>query len=243
MKLHKPFALLFASCVSVLSTAGCQAQARLQIQTKATLPTISTLQDAGAPFGKLRLVDEIDCGVLTGAYEFSEAPVGISKVETILGKASRVLPRAGEAKYFAYRIGKGKGLKPGAAYVLAVEFPEDKSRSMFIVNRGAEMVRGVRTGQALGDVIYTHTNNNNESLKVPLSENTTLGKRCSLCTTVCTDWASKRRMQAVPEKLAMEGPQTASGLPSHNLKAITIRSLRALRFHASAFSKSMMWLN
>jgi hypothetical protein len=168
MKINKPCTMLLAVSVSVLSIGGCQAQAGSQAQAPAA-SSISTLQDAGAPFGKLRLVDEINCGAPTDTYEFSESPVGISKVETILGKTSRVLPRAGDPKYFAYRIGKGKGLKSGAAYVLSVEFPEDKSRSMFIVNRGAEMVRGVRTGQALGDVLYTHTNNNNESLKIPLS--------------------------------------------------------------------------
>jgi hypothetical protein len=129
----------------------------------------ASLQDAGAPVGKLRLVDEINCGAATDPARFSEMPAGVSKVETILGKASRVLPNEGEAKYFAYRIGQGKGLKAGAAYVLDVEFPEDKSRSMYIVNRGAEMVRGVRTGKALGDVIFTYTNNNSESLNIPLS--------------------------------------------------------------------------
>lgn len=95
--------------------------------------------------------------------------MGISKVETILGQPCRVLPNQGEAKSFAYRIGANKGLRAGGAYVLSVEFPEDRSRSMFIVNRAAEMVRGVRTGQALGDVLYSYTNNNSESLKIPLS--------------------------------------------------------------------------
>ncbi|RYG32412.1 hypothetical protein EON81_20710 [bacterium] len=137
--------------------------------TNSQAQTKPGVTDAGAPFGKLRLVDEVDCGAVNGSHEFSEMPKGVSKVETILGRPNRVLPNVGEAKYFAYRLGKGKGLKPGGAYVLSVDFPEDKSRSLFIVNRGAEMVRGVRTGQALGDVIWTYTNNNNESLKIPLS--------------------------------------------------------------------------
>jgi hypothetical protein len=127
------------------------------------------LEDAGAPFGRLRLIEEINCGVAATSPDFMEMPAGASRIETILGRPTRVLPNVGEARYFAYRIGKGKGLKPGAEYVLSVDFPEDKSRSMFVVNRGAEMVRGFRTGQALGDVIFTHTNNNNESLKIPLS--------------------------------------------------------------------------
>ncbi|MDF2439403.1 MAG: hypothetical protein JWN98_387 [Abditibacteriota bacterium] len=170
MNTAQAFGILLVSHFSVLPLVGCRAQTDAGAATGATKNSLaSTLQDAGAPFGKLRLVDEIDCGAVTGARPFAEAPAGISQVETILGKACRVLPRSGEAKYFAYRIGQGKGLKAGAAYVLAVEFPEDKSRAMYIVNRGAEMVRGVRTGSALGDVLYTYTNNNNESLKIPLS--------------------------------------------------------------------------
>lgn len=168
MNTHKVFGMLLVSNLSVLPLVGCQAQTGDQAKSNLVSST-STLQNAGAPFGKLRLVDEIDCGSSTSVHPFAEASAGISKVETILGKACRVLPSSGEAKYFAYRIGQGKGLKAGAAYVLAIEFPEDKSRAMYILNRGAEMVRGVRTGSALGDVLYTYTNNNNESLKIPLS--------------------------------------------------------------------------
>ncbi|MBW3635139.1 MAG: hypothetical protein KY445_01580 [Armatimonadetes bacterium] len=167
MKFKTPFVMGLTAGIATLPLASCQAQTTAQNPVPVT--SLAALQDAGAPFGQLRLVDEINCGSPATSHEFSESTPGISKIETILGKPTRVLPNVGEAKYFAYRIGKGKGLKPGAAYVLSVEFPEDKSRSMFIVNRGAEMVRGVRTGQALGDVLYTHTNNNNESLNIPLS--------------------------------------------------------------------------
>jgi hypothetical protein len=165
MMIKTPFVALLGVGVSTLPLVSCHSQTTSQNQT--TAATIRGTQETVAPFGQLRLIDEVDCATQT--HDFTESPAGVSKVQTILGKASRVLPNVGEAKYFAYRIGKGKGLKPGAAYVLAVEFPEDTSRSMFIVNRGAEMVRGVRTGQALGDVLYTHTNNNNESLNIPLS--------------------------------------------------------------------------
>ncbi len=131
----------------------------------------ATLVDAGEPFGKLPLIDEIDCGAETpaGGRPFAESAPGASRVETILGRKCRVLPNEGDTKYFAYRIGQGKGLKPGQAYVLTVEFPEDKPRTLFIGNRGAEMMRGVSTGAALGDTLYTYTNNNAESLRIPLS--------------------------------------------------------------------------
>ena len=126
------------------------------------------LTDAGTPFGKLPLLDEVDCGA-DASHAFSEDPKGISRVQTILGRPCRVLPPEGGAKYIAYRLGKGKGLKAGAAYVLTVEFPEDRPRTLFILNRGCETARGLRTGAALGDVMYTYTNNNLESLRVPLS--------------------------------------------------------------------------
>ncbi len=128
--------------------------------------------DAGAPFGKLPLLDEIDCAATppSDPNRFIEVPAGISRVETLLGTASRVLPNNGDtAKYFAYRIGAEKGLKAGQAYVLSVEYPEDKPRSIFISNRGNETSRGIGTGQALGDSLLGYTNNNNESLKLPLS--------------------------------------------------------------------------
>lgn len=129
------------------------------------------LIDAGAPFGKLPLVDEVDCGaeVTGGSRPFVEAPQGASRVETILGRRCRVLPNEGDPSYFAYRVGQGKGLRAGAAYVLAVDYPEDTARTIFISNRGAEMTRGIATGAALGDALYTYTNNNAESLRLPLA--------------------------------------------------------------------------
>src|SRR5690606_9253870 len=68
-----------------------------------------------------------------------------------------------------YRLGEMKLLEPGKAYLLTVEFPEDVARSFSIENRGGDLIRGVQTGHALGDVIFTYTNNNLESIDVPLS--------------------------------------------------------------------------
>ena len=149
--------------------------------------------DAGPPFGQLKLVQEIDCGKPPdgggsprapgpkagpsasgqplAALLFLDYPKGISTVETLLGKPCRVLPNdSGEAKYFAYRVGQGKGLKVGACYVLAVEFPEDKPRSLFICNWGCETARGVHTGNTVGDCVKgKYVNNSPESLGFPLS--------------------------------------------------------------------------
>ncbi|HEV7301535.1 MAG TPA: hypothetical protein VGN72_19380 [Tepidisphaeraceae bacterium] len=137
-------------------------------QVNPTEPLGATV-DLGSLFGTVRLIDRVSCGDTTDAHRFTEGPVGASRVETILGQACRVLPVEGAAKYFAYRLGEGKGLRVGAAYVLAVEYPEDQPRTFVVQNRGAEYARGVYTGQAIGDVLYTYTNNNCESLRVPLT--------------------------------------------------------------------------
>ena len=157
--------LCFAAAAVLVGGSACAVASPQQAQAR-------PLVDAGAPFGRLPLVDEVDCGATppgAGDRPFVELPQGASRVETILGRRARVLPNEGDTKYFAYRIGRGKGLKPGAAYVLTVEYPEDRARTLFISNRGAEMTRGVATGAALGDVLYTYTNNNSESLRYPLS--------------------------------------------------------------------------
>jgi hypothetical protein len=104
------------------------------------------------PYGQLKLVDEIDCS--TSLFEdphpylqssFDHAgdfmppgtPVEV-KVTEILGKKAR------ESAYgwFAYRIGRGK-LKPHSAYLVRIEYPEDKPRFVPVE---------IQTGQNFMDV-------------------------------------------------------------------------------------------
>ncbi|MDO4570211.1 MAG: hypothetical protein Q4D38_07510 [Planctomycetia bacterium] len=122
-------------------------------------------------FGKLKLIQEVDCGATLPNEDFREFPSGASSVERILGASCRVLAPSDETtKYFAVRIGKGCGLTPGKPYLLCVEFPEDKSRSMFIHNGGNEAISGVATGETTGDVLAgRYVNHNPESLQYPLS--------------------------------------------------------------------------
>ncbi len=124
-----------------------------------------------APFGKLSLVDEIEVGAATPDHLFEESPKGASRVETILGKPCRVIsPTEGESAYMSFRIGRFKLLKPGAQYVLAIDYPEDTSRNWIIQNGGNETSRGFHTGRALGDAFHPkYVNNLNESINVPLS--------------------------------------------------------------------------
>ena len=128
--------------------------------------------DLGAPFGSLRLVDEVVCSAPVEGAAFAEAPQGCSRVATLVGKQFRVVGPTDAAKgpsYFAYKIGVGKGLRAGGIFVLTVEYPEDKPRTIHIVNRGCEAFQGFHTGTTFGDCLLGYTANNIESIDVPLS--------------------------------------------------------------------------
>jgi len=131
----------------------------------------AVLPDAGPPFGQQRLVQEIDCSAPNKDLLFMEFPAGVSRVERLLGTPCRILPNTGqEPKYFAYRVGEGKGLKAGGCYVLSLEYPEDQPRAMYVCNWGCETALGFAAGTALGDVLKgKYVPNNPESLNYPLS--------------------------------------------------------------------------
>jgi len=135
-----------------------------------TLSVAAFAQEADTPFGRFAVVDEVVCGDAGDDHAFAQQPENVSTVETLLDQPCRVLPPAGEAKYFAYRLGAGKGLQPGAMYILEVDYPEDVARSVWIENRGCETNLGFATGAAVGDAVvgrYVHLNP--ESLRYPLS--------------------------------------------------------------------------
>ena len=92
-------------------------------------------------------------------------------MENALGSKVRVLPNdTPGVKYFGYLLGKGKGLKANESYVLEVEYPEDKPRSIIVINRGNEVSRGFHTGNTVGDSLYPrYVGNSPESLEIPLS--------------------------------------------------------------------------
>jgi regulation of enolase protein 1 (concanavalin A-like superfamily) len=129
------------------------------------------------PFQNLVLVDEVNCGDPAdphhNATDFTESSAGISQVNTILSRSCRVLPNpsGGESRYFAYRIGRAKGLQAGKAYVLEVDYPEDQPRTILIANNGDLSTRGLHTGATVGDALIPPfgINHNPESLDMPLS--------------------------------------------------------------------------
>ena len=124
-----------------------------------------------APFGTLSLVDEVDCGAAEPGHAMRSDPAKAVRTETVLGRPCRTLaPTAGECAYMTYRMGCRKLLRPGGAYVLSVEYPEDAPRSMVVINTGCETSRGFHTGAALGDALHPkYVDNFVESLDMPLS--------------------------------------------------------------------------
>ena len=85
------------------------------------------------------------------------AEVSPSEVQTLLGSPARVLPPGSEWSAMSYTLGEGLGLEAGTDYMLELVYPEDVSRSMFVINRGAETMRGFHTGAALGDALGGYT--------------------------------------------------------------------------------------
>ncbi len=123
------------------------------------------------PFGRLSLVDEVDCAGDGAAHQFRHAPEGTSEVTTILGREARVVtPLPGAANYISYRLGANKLLRPGGAYVVVVDYPEDVSRSAVVINTGNETALGFSTGLAVGDALHAkYVDSLCESLDLPLS--------------------------------------------------------------------------
>ncbi len=123
------------------------------------------------PFGRLSLVDEITPAKLQARHKFFSDPASAVTVKKILGKDTWVIePTEGECAYFVACLAELSLLRPGAKYVLAVEYPEDDSRSMSIHNLGCETIRGIHTGQALGDAFMAkYVDGYVESLNMPLS--------------------------------------------------------------------------
>jgi hypothetical protein len=112
----------------------------------------------------LPVVDEIDTARQVPVHEYPET---VSQVVQILGRPARTIAPAETPGVIAWVIGRGKGLKPGMPYVLEVEYPDDVPRSIFVANRGADLVRGFATGTAVGDARQQYVQPSIESLDYP----------------------------------------------------------------------------
>lgn len=147
--------------------AGCALA--LMAATKAPAQAIvdAPLPLETQPFGALTLVEEIDTALAAPTFE---SPAGASGVAQRLGRNARVMTMSPDAKAFGYRIGAGRGLVAGRAYVLDVEYPDDVPRTIFVANRGADFVRGFATGRSVGDARRQFTRSTLESLNYPQSQ-------------------------------------------------------------------------
>ncbi len=127
--------------------------------------------DLGPPFGELSLVDEINCAGEPPSHSFSESPPGVSEVREILGRPCRVLrPLPDEAGYIAYRLGRFKLLRPGASYLLVIDYPEDAPRHWIVINGGCETRLGFHTGSTLPDALHAkYVDSLPESVRLPLA--------------------------------------------------------------------------
>ncbi|TDR43304.1 hypothetical protein DFR29_107318 [Tahibacter aquaticus] len=148
---------LVAFALTLLASASGHAQAVID----APLPLETQ------PFGNLTLVEEINTATATPSFQ---SPAGASSVATVLGRSARIMSMSPDAKAFAYRIGTGRGLVAGRAYVLEVEYPDDVARTIYVANRGADLVRGLATGKAVGDARRQFTRSTLESLDYPQSQ-------------------------------------------------------------------------
>ncbi|QEH36716.1 hypothetical protein OJF2_53010 [Aquisphaera giovannonii] len=130
-------------------------------------PMISArAEDLDARLAAMPLIEEIDAAAIAPIHQYPEAA---SRVTSLLGRPARVLDAGDSPKTMAWVIGKGKNLRPGSPYVLEVEYPDDVPRTIFVANRGADLVRGFATGAAIGDARQQYVQPSVESVGYPQS--------------------------------------------------------------------------
>ena len=120
-------------------------------------------------YGKCDVVDVVDC--TKDDHRFADYPAGASRVETVLGRPCRVLDvQADRPSHLDWRLGEGKGLEPNAAYVVAIEYPDDLPRAFHVRNYGNDSRRSFYTGAANGDAFEGPiVHHKPESLRIPQS--------------------------------------------------------------------------
>ncbi len=121
-------------------------------------------------FGTVSVVDFVDC--TQADHRFEEFPAGASHVEEVLGKPCRVLPvRDDGPSFLKWRLGEGKGVRPNAAYVVVLEYPDDAPRDYLVRNNANNSRRSFHTGAAIGDAWEArYVDHHPESLQIPQSQ-------------------------------------------------------------------------
>lgn len=121
-------------------------------------------------YGRVKVIDSVDCTKTD--HDFLEIPAGKSRVETVLGRACRVMNvQDGEtSSMFKYRLGKGAGLKANGSYVIVLDYPDDKPRTYILHNRATNSRRSFATGRSTGDCVRPqYVDNHDESYDLPQS--------------------------------------------------------------------------
>jgi hypothetical protein len=142
-------------------TTGLSSSATVNVTAAQASAPLTMPEVKAFNYSTLTLVDEVLCDGVNdmagSAHPVIESSTGASQVQTILGRSCRVLlsPAGAPPGYFAYRLGVGKNLQAGKAYILVIEYPEDKPREVIVLNRGCETTRTFHTGMTLGDA-YTN---------------------------------------------------------------------------------------
>jgi hypothetical protein len=119
-------------------------------------------------FGQLTLIDAFHPAA-PDARQLLVQPANAATTQTLLGRQALVLPPQNPhaASFAAFRLGEGRGLIPGNAYVLEFDYPDDVPRTTVFLNRGADLVRTVATGKEIGDYREQYAYPNPESLAYP----------------------------------------------------------------------------
>ena len=123
-------------------------------------------------FGAVTVVDAVDCAAAAADdHRFEEFPEGGSVATNLLGRACRAMPvQADRSSLLKWRLGEGGGVKPGGAYVVVVEYPDDLPRDYIVRDNANNSRRSFYTGAAIGDALDAlYVDHRPESLKIPQS--------------------------------------------------------------------------
>ncbi|MBQ3809428.1 MAG: hypothetical protein II839_01250, partial [Kiritimatiellae bacterium] len=123
-------------------------------------------------FGAVTVVDAVDCAAATADdHRFEEFPEGGSAATNLLGRDCRAMPvQAESSSLLKWRLGEGRGVKPNAAYVVVVEYPDDLPRDYIVRDNANNSRRSFYTGAAIGDALDAlYVDHQPESLRIPQS--------------------------------------------------------------------------
>lgn len=149
---------------------------RTRVKKYDSLPPLAEKTETlDEPFGACRLIDEVRCFDPADPHPYFEGGRGLrskytgavpqidwvdlyrergpcfTSVQTVCGESCRATHGWG---WFAYKLNR-RGLTPGAAYVVVVEYPEDVGRTYMVWNTGCQYGfagdHGFHTGKTLGD--------------------------------------------------------------------------------------------